>query len=486
MSFVKLFDIIYTDSETKYKYESIVNNIKVQPFLRFNKNTCDQFTIIISKNISYNKSYNKLKLEFHNINKNTINNDLVMNVLNKIQNIIISNSNLDNDEVLENEDELESDMDSELDEVLENEDELESDMDSELNITPELEEAIKLVVSKQEYLQLHLFQKKYTENGYDKSQLKYVSSFQLNNKIKIQEKFDINHDNFGDFDITYDEELNLNAHIYNNTLPINYISDLNYYNKFFKTFSYYGGDDYDLIQEYLQDFDVCDSYLLTNINKIMSGYYVNHNDVSLQLIIKLIMLSLIGNYGKTHKMITYKNYTKENTFTNYFEYNKDYTMNIYDNLLLTNLNTVCDNCDIHLLDTNYYHNDIGGDLCSKCFSIKKNDFYKRINYLKNRILKIGKIEVFKKDVMKTRKLLGKKKYKLKKKPYYKLLETINKNLLNINSTQTVCKICYQSLKTDIYVGSECGHCFHKSCLDMCNSNGCQICRVDTKFVRLFL
>ena len=159
MSFVKLFDIIYTDSETKYKYESIVNNIKVQPFLRFNKNTCDQFTIIISKNISYNKSYNKLKLEFHNINKNTINNDLVMNVLNKIQNIIISNSNLDNDEVLENEDELESDMDSELDEVLENEDELESDMDSELNITPELEEAIKLVVSKQEYLQLHLFQK---------------------------------------------------------------------------------------------------------------------------------------------------------------------------------------------------------------------------------------------------------------------------------------------------------------------------------------
>ena len=47
MSFVKLFDIIYTDSETKYKYESIVNNIKVQPFLRFNKNTCDQYTIII-------------------------------------------------------------------------------------------------------------------------------------------------------------------------------------------------------------------------------------------------------------------------------------------------------------------------------------------------------------------------------------------------------------------------------------------------------
>jgi len=466
MSFVELFDIIYTDSETKNKYEPIVNNIKVQPFLRFNKNTCNQFTILISKNISYNKSYNKLKLEFHNINKNTINNDLVMDVLNKIQNIIISNSNLDNDEALENE--------------------LESDMDSELNISPELEEDIKLVVSKQEYLQLHLFQKKYTENGYDKSQLKYISSFQLNNKIKIQEKFDINHDNFGDFDITYDDKLNLNAHIYNNTLPINYISDLNYYNKYFKTVSYYGGDDYDIIQEYLQDFDVCDSYLLTNINKIMSGYYVNHNDVSLQLIIKLIMLSLIGNYGKTHKMITYKNYIKENTCTNYFEYNKDYTMNVYDKLLLTNLNTVCDNCDIHLLDNNYYHNDIGGDLCSKCFSIKKNDFSKRMNYLKNRILKIGKIEVFKKDVIKTRKLLGKKKYKLKKKPYYKLLETINKNLLNINSAQTVCKICYQSLKTDIYVGSECGHCFHKSCLDMCNSNGCQICRVDTKFVRLFL
>ena len=476
MSLFELFDIIYTDSETKVKYESIIKNIKVQPFMRFNKHTSEQFTIIVSKNISYNKSYNKLKLEFHNINKNSINNDLVMDVLNKIQNIIVSNSNLESDVVEDDTSSLSplptpsSDM----------------GVDSELNISPELEEDIKLVVSKQEYLQLHLFQKKYTENGYDKIQLKYISSFQLNNKIKISDKFNINHDNFAEFDLTQDEELNLNAHIHNNTLPINYITDLDYYNKFFKTFSYYGGDDYDIIQEYLQDFDVCDSYLLTNINKIMSGYYVNHNDVSLQIIIKLIMLSLIGNYGKTHKMISYKNYTKENICKNYFEFNKDCTMNVYDNLLLTNLNTVCDNCDIHLVYHNYYHNDIGGDLCSKCFSIKKNDFSKRMNYLKNRILKIGKIEVFKKDVIKTRKLLGKKKYKLKKKSYYKLLETINKNLLNINSTQTVCKICYQSLKTDIYVGSECGHCFHKSCLDMCNSNGCQICRVDTKFVRLFL
>jgi hypothetical protein len=464
MLFIDLFNIIYTDPETKNKYESIVNNIKVQHFLEFNTNISKQFTILISKNISYNKSYNKLKLEFHNINKNSINNDVVINVLSKIQHIINSNnivSESDHDIVSE------------------------SDPESIL-IEPEIEEEIKLIVSEKEYLQFHLFQNKYTENGYDNTLLKYITSFQLNIKINIIDEFNINHSKFGIFDMSDSDQLKVNSHIYNNKLLINYISDLDYYNKFFKTCSYYGGDSYDIIHEYLQDFDICDDYLLKNINKIMSGYYLNYNDVSLQIIMKLVMLSIIGDYGNTHKMLSFHNYVKETTYVNYFEYEKEYELNLYDNLLLSNLNIMCDNCDIEVLNDEYYHSDIGGDLCDTCYNKKKAKFYERIKYLKNKILSVGKNEIFKKEIIKTREFLGKKKYKLKKKSYYKLLETINKNLLEINSTQNICKICYQPLKTDIYVGSECGHCFHKSCLYMCNSKTCQLCRVDTNFVRLFL
>ena len=147
----------------------------------------------------------------------------------------------------------------------------------------------------------------------------------------------------------------------------------------------------------------------------------------------------------------------------------------------------CDICNIVISTTPeelYYHNDIGGDLCETCYENKINKFNDRIKYLKTRILKIGSAQVFKKEVIKTRAFLKKFKIKIKKKNYYKLLEKLNKNLLELNSNENLCQICYCSLKSNIYVGSKCGHCFHKECIESCDK--CQICRVEGDFIKLFL
>ena len=61
---------------------------------------------------------------------------------------------------------------------------------------------------------------------------------------------------------------------------------------------------------------------------------------------------------------------------------------------------------------------------------------------------------------------------------------MNKNLINEPTEEHICKICYSSLCDDIYVGSECGHCFHRTCIEHCDK--CQICRTETKFIKLFL
>ena len=102
----------------------------------------------------------------------------------------------------------------------------------------------------------------------------------------------------------------------------------------------------------------------------------------------------------------------------------------------------------------------------------------------------GKRNIFKMELEKT--IIFLKKYKikkLKKLKYYKLLENINKTLIT-KSINKRCKICYEILdiNKDIYVGSNCGHCFHKTCIDLSHSLGdiCQICRTPTKFIKLYI
>jgi len=93
-------------------------------------------------------------------------------------------------------------------------------------------------------------------------------------------------------------------------------------------------------------------------------------------------------------------------------------LSIFDDLVLDNLKIWCDTCNIKIGLTTidvYYHSNIAGDLCDKCFNSKKKRYYEHINYIKKKILLLGRIEVFKKEVIKTRKFLKKRKYKIKKK-----------------------------------------------------------------------
>ena len=85
MRLIDLFDIIYVDEVIQIHLEDKINNIKIHNFLNLNRNLTNQFLLIISKNIIYNKSYNKIKLEFHNSN---LNSNLIGNIFEKIQELV--------------------------------------------------------------------------------------------------------------------------------------------------------------------------------------------------------------------------------------------------------------------------------------------------------------------------------------------------------------------------------------------------------------
>ena len=431
MNLSDLFDIIYYDSKIEAKYSPILENFKIDELLITPHDITTKFILVITNNIVINKTYNKLKLEFHNINGNSINNDIIVETLNKLQYIINESTDNDND----------------------------NDNDNDI-ITNKIEQNIKTMLNKTEYLQIHVLIRNYTNDN-----VKYLTSILLNDNIPITDSFNIHHELFGKFD---DDN--------------NYLSNLTYFYQ--ELYSDY--NDFESIYEYIDKYDILDTYLITNLSKVRSGFYFNKNDIQFQIILKLIILTNIGDNGNFIKYITYNHFNKNNTIVNYFIDNKK--SNIFKSILVKNLNIWCDMCNTSISKSEndmYYHNHDSGDICECCYNIKKKEFYNRIKYIKNRILMIGKQITFKKDLINTKKMLKKRKYPIKKKNYYMLLEKMNKNIIaNTSNNERICKICYSELIDDIYVGSECGHCFHKECIQHCDK--CQICRADTNFIKLFL
>ena len=522
MRLIDLFDIIYVDEVIQNHLEDKINNIKIHNFLNLNRNLTNQFLLIISKNIIYNKSYNKIKLEFHNSN---LNSNLIGNIFEKIQelvgvqeinefndviendeNVILYQSNYDVDDGVDGvgedggddgygedgeddgvddgddggddgEDDGEDDGDG-VGDGEDGEDDGEDDGDGE---DGEVEaKNIKIKFVKTEYIQIHLFQKKFDDND----KIKYISTFFFNDKIKIEDCFDITKDNLGKFDLDENILNQLKSNKFVSNLNLNKLTNIEYY----YTNNHRNYNDIDPINNYIDKFDILDNYLINNIDKIMSGFYLNLTDIKFQLILRQLITIYIGHYGNFIKLLNYKEFKLGSTLSHYFNYDKD-NSDIFENLLITNLIIECDKCNIYktkIYDDLFYHNDIGGDLCSKCYNEKINEFNEKIKYIKNRILRIGKIELFKKEIIKTREFLKNKKFKCKKKNYYSMLENMNKKLVEINSNHNTCTICYENLTENIHVGSKCGHCFHQRCIDNSNSDICQICRVKTEFVKLYL
>ena len=475
MKLIDLFDILYSDSNIQTKYSHFIDNFECNNLLNTPKKLSRQFVLIISNNIVINKTYNKLKIEFSNIDNNNISNNLILDTLNKLQHII-NNSLLDEDSEI-----LIEDIDSYTDELEQSEEcecqegeececqegeegeECECQEGEEIMLPEKVEDDIKTILKKKEYLQIHVLQKKYGDN----LKLKYLTTFLFNDTLNIPEELDINHEKFG----KYDDEINLD----------NLFSIQDYYNNSYKDFN-----DYKDIYDYLENYDIIDNYLINNLSKILSGFYFNFNDIRFQIILKLIILTNIGDHGTIIKNISYKQFSKNNSITNYFVYNENNT-DFFETLLFNNMHISCDVCNTNISESSqklYYHNDYGGDLCDNCYNNKKEQFNERIKYIKKRILMVGRIELFKTDLKMTIKILKKKKFKIKKNNRYLLLEKMNKNLIKEPNEENICKICYNVLCQDIYVGSECGHCFHKSCIEQCDK--CQICRKETIFIKLFL
>ena len=132
-----------------------------------------------------------------------------------------------------------------------------------------------------EYLQLHLFIKDCNNN----KNVKYVNSL-FNDKVKLVEKLDITDDSFGkDIDG------------FNNLYNYNHIL-----NTLYRDF-----DDLGIIYEYLESYNIFDAPI-NNVDKIMSGFYLNINDIRFLDYFKNITLTYIGDYGKfsisRHLLIT--------------------------------------------------------------------------------------------------------------------------------------------------------------------------------------
>ena len=436
-----LFDIVYSDEEIKNEYGDFIETFTLNNILNIPKDITDQFILIVNKNVVLNPNYTKIKLEFNDINKNAIDNDLILETLTKLQNII--NESLNDSEYIVEQDNINYAI------PMEN---AKDDANNELeqSIPSNIEKDIKTIFKKTENLKLHLFQKKYNEDN-----VIYIATISLNL------------DECNNFIKEPDD--------------LNKLTDLNYYyNNLYRDFN-----DYEHIYDYLDTHNILDNNLIYNVSKIMSGFYFNINDIRFQIVIKLLLLTHIGNNGYNSKFLSYKQYTKNSSINNYFCISDK--PNKYETLLLDNLNICCDKCNIVITDSReveYYHNHYGGDLCESCYNSKKTAFYDRIKYIKKQIILVGRQSLFKKEFEKTKQYIKKKKYKIKKKNYYHLLEKMNKNLVSEPTNEKICNICLSNLTEDIYVGSKCGHCFHKQCIE--HSSMCQICRTETDFIKLYL
>ena len=261
-------------------------------------------------------------------------------------------------------------------------------------------------MNKLEYIQIHLFIKDFN----NKKNVKYLNTFLLNNRIKLNEKLDVSSLNFGK-DIEGFTNLFSYDHIYKNL--------------------YRNFNDLDCIYEYIDNYNLLDNYLMNNIERIMSGFYFNYNDIRFQIILKILILTHIGDYGKTAKYLSFIDYKKKNIVTAYFnEFSKT---NIFERSLIDTIKIWCDQCNDYISNNPkdiFYHSDIGGDLCDKCYELKKTKFYENVKRIKKAMLMVGKQELFKKDLIKTKEFIKNKKFKLKKKNTMNYLKKLIKIYLN--------------------------------------------------------
>jgi len=234
--------------------------------------------------------------------------------------------------------------------------------------------------------------------------------------------------------------------------------------------------DVDEIYEFI-DYDLY-NILYDNMN----GLHFNSNDIRWQIAIKELLSSYIGNSGENIKYFNYKNYSKKCLDETYYKnYNKN---SVYEKYIYNNTKIVCDLCNYNIETTEFYHNPECGDLCDKCYIVKKTTDINKIKKYWKIVFNEGKKVMFNKELKGTLDYL--ESNPVKELPIEKKY-TIVKNVASmlIKSRKRPCSICLNHMHDDLYSG-KCGHCFHKDCIESWTQLDCPVCRMQTHFIKLYI
>ena len=494
--------------ENKKNYEYIKNkikNIKMHNLLNLNKELFDKYIIfvtenyIISKttcnnsnfdlsiNINYEELNNLTLLEFelpiinyqqnneHNIqiglsnnanlnldnydpnNSYTYYDENYVNNNYQINSEAINNENINNDTI--NSDTINNDTI--------NNDTINSENSNNINF-------VKIKLRKVKYIQLHIFLKNYNVNkkDWDDNCLKYNNTIIIDDSLICEDYLNVH------FDQNNHNDSNIGSLDFDNT-------------HFYDTYYYKNFNDFYFINNYyiLSNYNNLNEEQIINLfgdlKKIFTGFYFSSANICLQILLKLFVLSYT-NFTALHSF----NFKKYKLGTIKESYYNNYESSYIENILINNTHIICDVCGKNIASNNahvFYHHNVYGDLCVKCYKNKETHYNNVksifINLIKNYANNIN----FKKELENTKRFLKNKKIKkLSNDKHKSLIMSINKNLLsNFESKINFCNICYDVLKTNIFVANNCGHCFHEECVKQLQQESCPYCRINCKFVKLY-
>lgn len=347
-----------------------------------------------------------------------------------------------------------------------------------------------LIYKKEKYIFLNLFHREY--NPYSKSKNKwskngnYKITIVLNEDLILEAPYDwLNIED--ELELVDINDKNTTMLYNNNNDNNNNIGDdasdidlrLSMTDIFYDVYHHYSENQEINIEESynLLDYEVHNILFYNN-----DGLYFNINDIRWQTVLKELIFSYIGCNGKLINFINYKNYEYNDTKSNYY---KSYTdSSIYEKDVFHNYKIICDLCTEYIETETFYHNYDSGDLCKKCFNIKKESDIKKFKIYWKLVLNEGKKIVFNRDLIEIQKYLEINQIQelpLEKK--YTISKQISRYVLD--NKKTPCNICLNPMYNNLYTG-RCGHCFHKECIDNWNKFKCPTCRVPTNFIKLYI
>ena len=521
-----LIDIYYSPAilNNTQKYESIKNtidNIEIDNVLNINKNISQKFFIIVTEcNNKIKTTLDPIIEQYVSVGVDNENLDIgnmldtispeLMNVLLEIGN---SNDN-DNDIIYDNDNENENDNDNEDDIIYDpdadndeedndipleetedgnednddgdNENENENDIEDEASesygfsdetssddeLDNELYKSnIVYDLFTHKYIQLHIFQKKYSFKNkmWSKSKIKYLISLFFNDSLKINSDFNnIEH-------LNSSEDLD--------TLELS-LCDIDFYYKN----NYYFYDDFYNIYDYMNSYTLFTNEIYNKVNNLASGLYFNKNDILWQIFLCKILTSTETFNIKYIDRAHYTEFNYINIVKAYFPNYQPENASFYEYSIIKDHNIICDKCQNLITTEKFYNNHNFGDLCIECYQNKLNQCKARIKYLWHFMLLQGKKIVFQNQLEKTKIFLQNKKIKrIPRKKYYELLEKTTNTLLDKHTDiKKTCRICLDKMTDNIVVGSLCGHCFHDKCIKLMGKNQCPYCRKNTNFIKIYI